>query len=63
MVTYPGGAAHATPRSTREQDRREELQGLETKEPIPETDFLLCRSDPACMYLTVREAKASKLKS
>lgn len=63
MVTYPRGTVHATPHSMREQDRREELQSLETKEPIPETDFLLCRSDPVCMYLTVREAKASKLKS
>lgn len=63
MVTYPRGTEHATPLSTREQDLCKELQGLETKEPIPETDFLLCRSDPVCMYLTVREAKASKLKS
>lgn len=42
MVTYPGGAVHATTRSTQEQNRHKELQGLVTKEPIPETDFVLC---------------------
>lgn len=39
MVTYPSSAVHATPCSTWEQDQCEELQGLETRELIPETKF------------------------